>query len=90
MNGDNVLLLVDELLRPWRFLDVAFYAGSLYGIYKLTAFVFKVIKGVRTYFIPAGRATNSDLGQKFGKWAGLCIAAFVVKYPCLTPARAFF
>ena len=90
MNGDNVLLLVDELLRPWRFLDVAFYAGSLYGVYKLTGFVFKVIKGVRTYFIPAGRATNSDLNQKFGKWAGSFVAALAVKYPCLSPARVFF
>ena len=89
MNGDSVLLLVDELLRPWRILDVAFYAGSLYGVYKLTTFAFKVIKGVRTYFIPAGRAANSDLSQTFGKWAGLCAASLVVKNPYLFHSACF-
>lgn len=71
VNGDSVLFLVDELTRSWRELaDAAFYLGALYGAYKLTQALLSALRGVRTYFIPLGRAVSSDLSKRFGEWAG--------------------
>ena len=70
-NGDSTLLLVEELFSgPWRdLMDAVFYLGAVYGAYKVTQVIAAAMKGFRTYFIPLGRAVNSDL-ERYGQWAG--------------------
>eukprot|EP00731_Ephydatia_muelleri_P030470 Em0021g993a len=46
-------------------LDCAFYLGVAYGIKQLAAFSWRLVAGVRTYFLPYGRCSV----EKFGKWA---------------------
>ena len=69
-NGDSVLLLVDELFRPWReLLDTTFYLGTVYGVYKITQAIVAAVSGFKTYCLPLfGRSV--DLKEKYGPWAG--------------------
>ena len=77
VNGDNVLLLAEELFRPLSAtLDYLFYAGALYGARHVFGFVSDCVRGLRTFFVPFGRRCRLDLTKEFGKWAGA--------YPVLT------
>ena len=75
MNGDSVPLLLDEILRSYgrwtSVLDYAFYVGVGYGIFKGLQLTYEILSGIRTYFVPIGRAVRRDLREQFGKWAGL-------------------
>lgn len=67
MGDGNVLQLVEDFFRPVDpMLDCAFYLGVAYGIKQLAAFSWRLVAGVRTYFLPYGRCSV----EKFGKWAG--------------------
>ena len=68
-DGHIFELLQDVLGGMDRFLDYLFYAGVLYGARNFTRLVFGACGGVRTYFVPFGRACDEDLSQKYGKWA---------------------
>ena len=70
MADGNVFELVEGVMGSLdRFLDYFFYAGVLYGSRNLARVVYLTFRGIRTYFIPVGRAVDQDLGQKYGKWA---------------------
>lgn len=70
MADGSIFELVSGVLGPLdRFLDYLFYAGVLYGSRNLARLAIQACKGVRTYFIPIGRAVDGDLCTKYGKWA---------------------
>lgn len=77
MNGDDPLLLLDQLLndlRPWlTVLKYAFYLGAGYGIVKCLQLSKEVVLGVRTYFLHRYSRryfTPKDFRELYGKWAG--------------------
>lgn len=70
MADGSIFELVRGVLGPMdRFLDHVFYAGVIFGARSIARLVFLSCRGIRTYFIPFGRASNEDLGKKYGKWA---------------------
>ncbi len=70
MADGNLFELVNGVLRPLdKVLDYLFYAGVLYGSRNFARLVIQTFRGIRTYFIPIGRAANENLSEKYGKWA---------------------
>lgn len=68
-DGDVFQLVNDVLGSMGRFLEYLFYVGALYGAKKTSKLVIHTWKGFRTYFIPFGRVSSTDLSEKYGKWA---------------------
>lgn len=70
MADGGVIELVGGILAPMdRLLDYIFYAGALYGARSVARLVLGACSGIRTYFIPYGRASDEDISKKYGKWA---------------------
>ena len=70
MADGGVFELVNGVLGPLNeVLDYLFYAGVLYGAKNVARLVIRACSGFRTYFIPFGRASNRDLGGRYGEWA---------------------
>lgn len=66
----NVFELVRGVMGGMdRILDYAFYAGVFYGARNFARLFFRTCSGVRTYFVPFGRACDEDMSKKYGKWA---------------------
>ena len=72
MSEDNVLLLVQQIFRPWEaILDGLFYLGVSYGGLKVLQLAGRVIYGFKTYLLPP---STRDWSVAFGKWAGTVCA----------------
>lgn len=70
MADGNIFELVQGVLGGMdKLLDYLFCAGALYGARKLASLIFGACRGVRTYYVPFGRASDEDLSSKYGKWA---------------------
>lgn len=70
MADGRVFELVQGVLgQVERILDYIFYAGVVYGASNVARLVYHACSGIRTYFIPFGRASSQDISKKYGKWA---------------------
>ena len=70
MADGNVFELMQGVLSPVeRGLDYLFYAGVLYGAGRLSQSLVQCLRGVRTYLLPYGRTADTDLAQRYGRWA---------------------
>ena len=67
----HVVVMADYARSLWgNFCDAAFLHGAAFAIYQSSQAILSLLKGFRTYFVPLGRAVNTDLVTRFGEWAG--------------------